>query len=42
MMCYRYMDSPVGRLLVAGDDGGLRLIRFPQKEQTRFAGIPLG
>jgi methylated-DNA-[protein]-cysteine S-methyltransferase len=30
MMYYRYMDSPVGRLLVAGDDGGLRLIRFPK------------
>jgi len=33
MMYYRYMDSPVGRLLVAGDDGGLRLIRFPKKNR---------
>jgi methylated-DNA-[protein]-cysteine S-methyltransferase len=30
MMYYRHMDSPVGRLLVAGDDGGLRQIRFPK------------
>ncbi len=30
MTYYRYMDSPVGRLLVAGDDAGLRLIRFPK------------
>jgi len=29
-MYYRYMDSPVGRLLVAGDDGGLRRILFPK------------
>jgi methylated-DNA-[protein]-cysteine S-methyltransferase len=30
MMYYRYMDSPVGRLLVAGDNGGLRRILFPK------------
>lgn len=30
MTYYRYMDSPVGRLLVAGDDGGLCRIRFPK------------
>ena len=30
MTYYRYMDSPVGRLLVAGDDAGLSLIRFPK------------
>jgi methylated-DNA-[protein]-cysteine S-methyltransferase len=31
MICYQYMDSPVGRLLVAGDDEGLRMIRFPKE-----------
>ena len=30
MMYYRYMDSPVGRLLMAGDDKGLHLVRFPK------------
>jgi len=34
MMYYRYMDSPVGRLLVAGDDGGLRRIRFPKGKRS--------
>jgi methylated-DNA-[protein]-cysteine S-methyltransferase len=28
-MDYAYMDSPVGRLLLAADDTGLRLISFP-------------
>jgi len=28
-MDYRYIDSPVGRLLLAGDDSGLKLIGFP-------------
>jgi len=31
MICYQYMDSPVGRLLVAGDDEGLHMIRFPKE-----------
>ena len=29
-MKYTYMDSPVGRLLLAGDEGSLRLIGFPK------------
>jgi methylated-DNA-[protein]-cysteine S-methyltransferase len=29
MMHYTYMQSPVGRLLLAGDEAGLRLIGFP-------------
>jgi len=29
VMCYCYMDSPIGRLLVAGDEKGLRHISFP-------------
>jgi len=29
MIFYRHMDSPVGRLLLAADDEGLRLIEFP-------------
>lgn len=29
-MKYTYMDSPVGRLLLAGDEGSLRLIGFPE------------
>lgn len=28
MMNYCYDDSPLGRLLIAGDDGGLRHLRF--------------
>lgn len=27
-MIYRYMDSPVGRLLLAGDDSGLTMLSF--------------
>lgn len=27
---YRYLDSPIGRLLLAGDDAGLRRIGFPR------------
>jgi methylated-DNA-[protein]-cysteine S-methyltransferase len=34
MMYYQYLDSPVGRLLVAGDDGGLRRIRFPKGKRS--------
>ena len=29
-MKYTYMDSPVGRLLLTGDEDGLRLIGFPE------------
>jgi methylated-DNA-[protein]-cysteine S-methyltransferase len=29
-MYYRYIASPIGELLLAGDDCGLRLIGFPQ------------
>ena len=35
MMCYTYMDSPVGRLLIAGQDDGLRLISFPKGSKAR-------
>ena len=30
MICYQYMKSPVGKLLVAGDDKGLHFINFPK------------
>ena len=29
-MRYRYIDSPIGRLLLAGDEAGLKIIGFPQ------------
>ncbi len=29
MISYRHLDSPVGTLLIAADDAGLRLIEFP-------------
>jgi len=29
-MKYRYIDSPVGKLLLAGDDEGLKTIGFPE------------
>ena len=29
-MLYRYIDSPIGRLLLAGDEAGLKIIGFPQ------------
>ena len=29
LMCYCYIESPVGMLLVAGDEAGLRYIGFP-------------
>ena len=29
-MLYRYIESPIGRLLLAGDDAGLRIIGFPE------------
>ena len=34
MIYYRYMDSPVGRLLVAGDDEGLHRICFPKGKRS--------
>ena len=34
-MHYTYMESPVGRLLLAGDDAGLRLIGFPEGKGKR-------
>ncbi len=36
-MYYSHMDSPIGRLLLAGDEGGLRLISFPTGSRTRHA-----
>lgn len=30
MIYYQYMESPVGKLLVAGDEKGLRFINFPK------------
>jgi len=29
-MLYRYIDSPIGRLLLAGDEAGLKIIGFPE------------
>ena len=29
-MLYRYIESPVGRLLLAGDEAGLKIIGFPE------------
>lgn len=34
-MYYSHMDSPVGRLLLAGDASGLRLIGFPRERMKR-------
>jgi len=34
-MDFSYMDSPVGRLLLAGDESGLKLISFPGEGKTR-------
>jgi methylated-DNA-[protein]-cysteine S-methyltransferase len=36
-MYYTYMDSPVGRLLLAGDEAGLRLIGFSTGRMARGA-----
>ena len=35
-MYYSHMDSPIGRLLLAGDEDGLRLISFPTGSRTRY------
>lgn len=29
-MLYRYIESPIGRLLLAGDEAGLKIIGFPE------------
>jgi len=34
-VCYTEMDSPVGRLLLASDDSGLRLINFQKGKHAR-------
>ncbi|NNG04911.1 MAG: methylated-DNA--[protein]-cysteine S-methyltransferase [Inquilinus sp.] len=34
---YSHMDSPIGRLLLAGDEDGIRLISFPTGSRTRAA-----
>jgi len=36
-MKYTYMESPVGRLLLAGDDQSLQLISFPSGDRVRRA-----
>ena len=33
MMRYCYVDSPIGKLLVAGDEEGLRMINFPKSKR---------
>ena len=33
MMRYCYVDSPIGKLLVAGDEEGLRYISFPKSKK---------
>ena len=35
MINYTYMESPVGRLLLAGDDDGLRLVSFAEGKGAR-------
>ena len=34
-MHYCYLDSPIGRLLIAGDNDALRYIAFPEKSRPR-------
>lgn len=34
-MKYCYLDSPIGKLLLAGDDEGLKLISFPEGKMRR-------
>jgi methylated-DNA-[protein]-cysteine S-methyltransferase len=34
MMLYRYMDTPLGQLLIAGDTTGLHLVGFPKGESA--------
>lgn len=35
-MKYCYMESPIGQLLLAGDDQGLRLVQFPNEDQAKM------
>jgi methylated-DNA-[protein]-cysteine S-methyltransferase len=35
MMYYRYLNTPIGDLLLAGDDSGLSLIGFPKGKMRR-------
>ena len=35
MMYYTYMESPVGPLLLAGDESELRRIEFPNKQEPK-------
>jgi methylated-DNA-[protein]-cysteine S-methyltransferase len=37
MMNYTYMESPIGPLLLAGDEAGLRRIGFPNKQESTGA-----
>ena len=32
--CYTYLETPIGRLLLAGDDSALRRISFPEGKHT--------
>ena len=34
-MYYRYLDTPIGELLLAGDDEGLALVSFPEGSMRR-------
>lgn len=36
-MHYTYLDSPIGKLLIAGDEAGVRLIGFPHNGTARPA-----
>lgn len=38
-MLYRYIDSPIGQLLLAGDGEGLKIIGFPQGKGKVSTGI---
>lgn len=43
-MVYSWLDSPIGRLLLAGDDAGLKHVLFPEAEplpEWRLDGEPL-
>ena len=34
MIYYQYMGSPIGKLLMAGDEKGLHLINFPRNGES--------
>jgi methylated-DNA-[protein]-cysteine S-methyltransferase len=38
-MLYRYIDSPIGQLLLAGDGEGLKIIGFPQGKGKVSTGV---